>query len=178
LIDEKRLADYFTNFKATAFRLETLPVYRVPAEEEYFSRFLSGGDFPEDWKDNPWVRGIVQSGRSMQRVHVVTPPLSDYLKFQLSWGYPGNVVDGEDVRILDTSQVELPDLPDHDYWLFDESTVLRMNYADDGTFLGAEHLTDGSVAEYLAYRDRAVGVSVPYAEYWSGQRQSGPGRPK
>ncbi|GAA1986637.1 hypothetical protein GCM10009799_10180 [Nocardiopsis rhodophaea] len=167
MISETELAEYFMNFTSSAFRLETLDVYRVDDETEYFERFMAGGEFPEDWHDNPWVRSITESGRKLHRVHVLRTPLSDYLRFQLGWGYPGNVHDGEDIGIIDLSEREISGLPDHDFWLFDEVDVLRMYYADDGTFEGAEHLSPSRAPEYIAYRDFALSTATPYTEFWS-----------
>ncbi|MEY9213229.1 hypothetical protein NI17_001805 [Thermobifida halotolerans] len=166
MISEEELAEYFASFTSSAFRLETLDTYRVAEEAEYFDRFLSGGDFPEEWRHNPWVRSITSTGRRLRRVRVLTPPLSDYLRFQLSWGYPGNVRDGEEISILNLSDHPVPDLPDHDFWLFDEKTVLRMHYTGTGEFLGAERIDEDLTAEYLGYRDKALAAAVPYTDYW------------
>ncbi len=166
MISEEGLAEYFASFTSSAFRLETLDTYRVAEEAEYFDRFLSGGEFPEEWRHNPWVRGITGTGRKLHRVRVLAPPLSEYLRFQLSWGYPGNVRDGEEISVLDLSEHPAPDLPDHDFWLFDEKTVLRIHYTEAGEFLGAERIDESLTAEYVEYRDRALGAAVPYTDYW------------
>ena len=39
--------------------------------------------------------------RTMQRVHIVGEPVSDYARFELLRVYPANVEAGEDVRVLD-----------------------------------------------------------------------------
>jgi hypothetical protein len=170
VISEEGLAEYFSNFTSSAFRLETLDTYLVDSEADYFERFLAGGDLPDDWKENPWVRGITEGGRKLQRVHVLSSPLTEYLKFELGWGYPGNVKDGEDIRILDTADTDAPELPDHDFWLFDEKIVLRMHYTDNGEFLGAEELTGEHAVDYVLYRHKALRAAVPYTEYWSRYR--------
>ena len=41
----------------------------------------------------------------MQRVHVVTEPLSDYIRFELT-GYAPNVEAGEDVRVISVREGE------------------------------------------------------------------------
>ncbi|CAM4015546.1 DUF6879 family protein [Nocardiopsis rhodophaea] len=167
MISETELAEYFKNFTSSAFRLETLDTYRVDDEAEYFERFMAGGEFPEDWHDNPWVRSITKSGRKLSRVHVLRTPLSDYLRFQLGWGYPGNVHDGEDIRILNLSEVQVSGLPDHDFWLFDDAYVLRMYYSDDGTFEGAQQLSPDRTGEYIKYRDLALSAATSYTDFWS-----------
>ncbi|WP_369689886.1 DUF6879 family protein, partial [Nocardiopsis alborubida] len=105
--------EFFDAFSDYAFRLETLPVYGVTSEDEEFKRFLAGEPRPdEELTDSPWlhrVRRFTTSGRRVERVHVVTQPLSDYLRYEMEWGYDFNIVAGEDVRIIET---ETPsDLP-------------------------------------------------------------------
>ncbi|GAA3727954.1 hypothetical protein HDA32_000261 [Spinactinospora alkalitolerans] len=170
MISEKELAKFFSEFRESAFRLETLDHYSVPEESAYFESFLSGGDFPEEWEDNPWVRGMTDQGKILQRVHVLRSPLSDYLRFQLGWGYPGSIVDGEDIRIIDLSESDVQGLPGHDFWIFDDSTVLRMQYSEYGNFKGAVILPESRTSEYRGYRDTALSNAVPYTEYWSRHR--------
>ena len=55
-----------------------------------------------------------------------------------SWGYDYNVKAGEDIRILDVTDWPCPELPDHDFWLFDDSTVVKLLYRPDGTQIGRE----------------------------------------
>jgi Family of unknown function (DUF6879) len=51
-----------------------------------------------------------------------------------------NVAAGEDIRYLDRRQA--PDLPDHDYWLFDSSNLFIMRFDEADRFIGAEPLDD------------------------------------
>jgi hypothetical protein len=101
----------------------------------------------------------------MQRVHVVSEPLSDYLRFEIT-GYRLNVEAGEEVRILPRQATAGLDLPDHDFWLFDGQQVVCMHYDADGAFLGAEQIDDpGAAARYGAWRETAHGAAIPYDRY-------------
>lgn len=167
MLSESELANFFSKFRKSAFRLGTLDRYDVPDEADHFESFLAGERFPEEWKDNPWVRGMTSEGKSLQRVHVLRSPLSDYLRFQLGWGYPGSIVDGEDIRIIDLQEAEVQGLPDHDFWIFDDSIVLRMHYSGSGEFEGAVVLPEARAHEYCGYRDIALSHAVSYTAYWS-----------
>lgn len=160
-------AGYLGGFRRSAFRLELLPQYLVEPEREPFSAFLAGQPMPEghnaDW--HATIRAHVAAGRMMQRVHVVMPPLTDYLRFEFEWAYAGNSAAGEDTRILDLSRSTDPGLPDFDFWLFDESTVVAMLYESDGTQIGRELLQDADPAEFIRYRDLALAAAVPFADY-------------
>ncbi len=155
----------FETFERTAFRLETLAVYSVEEEREEFERFLAGGDMGPDWDDNPWVRSMTDKGKDVSRVHVLTSPLTDYLRYELA-AYPGNITAGETIGIIDKADQAVAGLPDHDFWLFDDQDVYRMHYTPEGAFIGADLLPAHCLAEYQDYRDRALAEAVPFADYW------------
>ncbi len=115
----------FDRFQATAFRLETLPRYAGDEGEE-FAIFLAGGLLPErSTRTVPWLRrgaDTTAAGAQWRRVHVVSRPLTDYLRFEMV-GYQANVGAGEDVRIADRdTHPELAALR-RDFWLFDADTL-------------------------------------------------------
>ena len=101
----------FTSFEHTAYRLETLQAYDVSYEVEPYQAFIAGHPRPHDPSKDQWVsmiRDAVEAGKVFQRVHVVTEPLTDYLRYELGWSYPPNVEAGEDIRILPRSPGEWP----------------------------------------------------------------------
>jgi hypothetical protein len=161
-------AGYLNGLERSAFRLELLPQYLVEPEREPFAAFRRGEPMPPghnaEW--HATIRAHAAAGRTMQRVHLVTPPLSDYLRFEFEWAYIGNTAAGEDTRILDLSRTPDPGLPDFDFWLFDETTVVAMLYEPDGTQIGRELLQDADPAQFVGYRDLALAAAVPFAEYW------------
>jgi hypothetical protein len=158
----------FGSFRQSAFRLEVLDRYSVPSEAEPFRRFLAGEPQDPAWREPymEFVRAALRDGKQMARVHAVREPLSDYLEFELTCGYPANVAAGEDVRILRRTSWPHLRLPDHDYWLFDDRIAAVMIYDEDGNFLGADVTSDPEmVARYRRARDLAVQHSVPLADY-------------
>jgi len=163
------MADLSTSLatcKHSAFRLETLPVYAVPQEAEWIANFLRDGSLPEVSPDNhPWLRLVAQArraGRQMRRVHIITPPLTDYLRFELSM-YRFSVAAGEDVRIADCAvSPELAQLT-HDFWLFDNQTVFLMDYDHEGHFLGGTEVTDPT--PYQRQCEQALACSLSLDDY-------------
>lgn len=67
--------------------------------------------------------------------------LTDYIRYEFEWGFVYNVEAGEDIRVLDLTDRPGPGLPDHDFWLFDDQSVVKMMYRPDGTQIARE-LTD------------------------------------
>src|SRR5450755_1978914 len=119
----EQLAQDFTSlFERRVFRLLTLDYYDAANEHEPYARYLAGEPVDPAWRE-PWkrlVRGTRESGRIMERVHVVSEPVSDYVRFSLLHGYPASVEAGEDVRVLGGTQAEEAGLVPWDFWLFDD----------------------------------------------------------
>ncbi|GAB3214100.1 DUF6879 family protein [Marinactinospora thermotolerans] len=172
-LEENKFQHLFEEFSYTAYRLETLQTYGVPYELEEFRRFRSGqsrGAFPgiSRWIDR--VRKGGGQGKVFHRVHVVSEPLSDYVRFECAWSYRHTVRAGEDVRILPVDATGWPDgLPRSDYWLFDSSVLVWMDYAADGAFRSAELVDDpAAVVQANLWRDRAIHLSIPFTQYEQG----------
>jgi hypothetical protein len=164
-----QLVENFTSlFHERAYRLETLDSYDAPNEREPYARFLAGLPMKPGWRQS-WkqlVGDVLGSGRSIARVHVVTEPLSDYMRFTLLYGYPANVEAGEDVRIIGRAQARVAGLPDTDYWLFDDNLALRLVYDDAGAVIRAEEERDpADLSQYQAWRATAMRLAMPLASY-------------
>lgn len=154
------------DFERSAFRLETLQVYNVPAETELVDLFKSGAPQPEAHRTRPWtdqVREIVTTGRTITRVHVVDLPLTPYLKFEIQWGYTSNTAAGEQI-FLRTNREGVDTF--EDFWLLDGSSVIQMRYGADGSWLGAE-LIDAPelVSPYCVAAQAALGGATPLEHF-------------
>ncbi|HEX3732989.1 MAG TPA: hypothetical protein VHU91_08735 [Mycobacteriales bacterium] len=164
-LEGRAWTDFFDSFQREAFRLETLPVYQVESERGELATFLATGKL--DMSGDEWVSRIRQfrsTGRWIGRVHVLRRPLTDYLRYEFA-AYRHNAAAGEDIRILDLTDRADPGLPSQDYWMFDESAVVRMDYAEDGTQIGRELLEGVDPAPYVAWRRLALENAVPFTEY-------------
>ena len=129
-------------FKYSAQRIETLPVYKVEGEWEEYERYISG--IPEfDFGKNSWIQKIeriVQNNGEMERIRIVPQQINSYLRFETETGYIPNSVAGEKILVMPQKQYEMmtPLELRGDFWIFDNSKVLKMNYAEDGEFIGSE----------------------------------------
>jgi hypothetical protein len=156
-------------FKREAWRLETLPWYRVPSEDGDIRDFLAGhridpANYSSSYTDG--LRKLRAEGKSKGRVHVVSRPLTDYLRFEFMY-YAVHAAAGDDIRILDVTDRENPLVGVQDFWMFDRSTVVLMNYQPDGTQISRE-LYEGDVTPFLEYQGIALAESVPFEEYVKG----------
>lgn len=158
----------FRDFQTEAWRLETLPEYRMPQEAEEFRRFLSGEKFAGPFEDY-WtglIRQHAETGGKIGRVHILSRPLSDYLRFEFQRYYAHSARAGEDIRILDVTGRENPLSGVQDFWMFEKETVVLMNYEPDGRQISRE-VYEGDPTPFIEYQQIAVSESVPFLEYVS-----------
>jgi hypothetical protein len=161
----------FEHFSYSVFRLETLQSYAGSVEDPDFAAFLAGKPRPSNPGKKKWTEIIAANhaaGRIQQRVHVVTEPLSDYMRYELTWSYEPNAEAGEDTRIIPVSDSHQwpPDLPRSDFWLFDSSTLFAMVYEPDGSWQGAEPISDPHrIVEACRWRDAALYHGMPWRGY-------------
>jgi hypothetical protein len=168
-------SSWFRRFQRSCFRLETLQRYGGSGEDDAIEAFLAGTTPPPHPGKQEWmalVRAAVREQRSMHRVHVVTEPLTDYVRFEVAWSYAHSVAAGEDVRIIPvpTGQQWPVDLtqPGGDFWLFDDAELFRMRYDADGTWIGIDHTTDPDAAlQACRWRDIALQRAQPWAAFIS-----------
>jgi hypothetical protein len=163
----------FEVFTASAFRLETLSSYAVPAEDEGLRAFRLGLPRPErSVRTSPWLRRIAETtaaGKSWRRVRVLGRPLSEYECYQLI-GYQESAAAGEVIRIADQSACPSLAALARDFWLFDAGTAgafaAVMNYDHAGAYLGAAVTTEPAVImACITARNLAQQHSVPLGAY-------------
>ncbi|MGW4891213.1 DUF6879 family protein [Kitasatospora sp. NPDC004240] len=156
----------FAEFQHEAFRLETLDDYSGSSNAESIRAFLAGEpqppDYNQEWVDE--VRANVASGKRMYRVHVLSRPLTSYLRFELGWGYTKNAGAGEEFFILDITGRPNPLEGVPDFWAFDERTVVTMTYGPSGSFVGAD--LQAHPTKWLELRDLALDHATPFAAWW------------
>jgi hypothetical protein len=165
-----RLAAAFRTFRYSVFRLETLQTYCDPVEAHTIAAFHRGEpQRPPDPAEDEWVamlRAHADAGRTQHRVHVVAEPISDYVAYELTWEYGPHTVAGEAIGIIPIADHWPDDVPRVDFTLFDSRQLFQLDYAPDGTWLGAELVTDrGSVVAACFARDAALHQAMPWAAY-------------
>ena len=165
-----QLVAAFHTFHYSVFRLETLQVYAGSGEDEGIAAFHRGDPQPPpDPAEDEWaalLRANRDAGRTQQRVHVVTEPVTDYLAYELTWEYGPHTTAGEDIRIITVTDRWPDDVPRSDFTLFDSRLLFRLDYAPDGTWLGAQPVTDdASVVAACFARDAALHQAMPWAGY-------------
>lgn len=117
---------------------------------------MSAGSTEDGWNS--------PAGITWHRVKIVRRPFTDYTRFLFAWAIPGNVEAGEDYRIIDITDRTV-DIPEQDFWIFDESTVALLNFHSDGTLRDRELVDVSELDKYLHLRDITLSESVPFVDY-------------
>lgn len=143
LLPPLALREVFDRPHRRVFRLETLQCYAAADEAAMIEAFRTGRSRPADPGKDEWtavVRAGRRAGTSFERVHVCREPLTDYLEYELTWSYEPSVAAGEDVRIVALSATASwpAELPELDFWLFDDDELLVMHFDADGSWRGVE----------------------------------------
>ncbi|GAB3698565.1 hypothetical protein GCM10028793_23330 [Nocardiopsis oceani] len=158
----------FNDFRHQVFRLETLDFYDSASERSPLERFRAGLPQDPSWLD-PWaarVRSIRHRGASIDRVHVVSEPLTEYVTFEMTCAYPLNAEIGEEIAVLPRSTAHELGVPDVDYWLFDDERTGTMVYDAAGSLSHVEVSTNRQVVrEHAHWREVCRSHAVSLRQY-------------
>lgn len=159
--------ELFRSFRRSAVRLETRQTYRTEVEAKPLRQFLAGEPVDLDWF-RPWVddvRSAVQAGRQFRRVRLFQDPLTDYLRFEL-WMCQFNIEAGEQMTYLPVAEADRLNLPNYDYWLFDNERLALMYFTNDGVPQGAQIVTDSAIVDcHQRWLNQAAEHAIPYREF-------------
>lgn len=160
----------FDSFTRSAYRLETLPVYAIPAEDPAYLAWLTGAARPErSVRTSPWMRRIAvttATGKRWARTRVLDAPLTDYQRFQIP-AYVESQAVGEQIRVV---RRDVVGHDAQDFWLFDDETdspwAVLMEYGEDGAFTGYQ-VVRGALDVQRLRRTRRLfdSLSIPLAEF-------------
>lgn len=165
-LDMEQFGECFASFREKAFRLELLPEYKVKEEATELRQFASDERIPSDidtsWSD--YIRECTKDGRLFQRVRLEPNPITTYYRYEVLWAYNQNVKAGEDIRVILLDDLrkcseQLPFLID--YWLFDDSRLVVMNYDLSGRFLGGVDIASELTAAFAKATAMLVEISTP-----------------
>ncbi len=91
--------------KKSIFRLEVLPEYAVPEDLVLFEKWKQG-KLELDKASKKWLKQLKttkEKGVALQRVRIVSLPLSDYLLYEMEF-WKHSFKKGEEILFLEESQ--------------------------------------------------------------------------
>lgn len=142
------------------------------SDGDELDRYLRGEPDPDRAAKAGWldrIRTDTAAGRAWRRLRVVTPPLTDYVRYSCEWGYTDNTRAGEQVRVLDLS--EAPVGADvlvgiGDFYLLDDTHVADMRYDSSGAFVRAGLVRAPLTDVYRVAGHAAWTLAEPFDAWW------------
>lgn len=182
MMNEDQLGEFIDqHFTRDLFRLETRERYNVKSDGEDLRRYLRGESNPAAPGKAEWLEHVREeacAGLVSRRVNVLRAPLSDYQRYECEWGYTYLVEAGEQIRVLDlTHRTEHGHIRAiGDFFLIDNTHVLRMIYDDDDRFVGAETVVAADTKPYRQIADAAWTLAEPFTAWWASHPEHHRGR--
>ncbi|MGW5454386.1 DUF6879 family protein [Nocardia sp. NPDC003979] len=168
------LASLFEQARYRAFQFEVEDDHVVSDEHEPMRRYQAGlvpldpDDYPVLWKEwEDLSDATTARGVAMQRVRVVTEPLTDYIRF-LHAVTDRNQAHGEDIRWLPRHWCPPEDYTTDEWCLIDDDTLAWTLFdAEDFVGYGLTH-DPVEVARAIAIRDALWAKAVTHTDYVPG----------
>ncbi|MGW4090015.1 DUF6879 family protein [Nocardia sp. NPDC004750] len=155
-----------------AVHLEVADEHAVSDEDEPMRRFLAGlppvdpDNYPPSWRQ--WenlVADTTARGVAIQRIRVVTEPLTDYIRF-LHAISDRNEHYGEDIRWIPRHTVDPSEYTADEWWLLDDDALAWTLFDAAGDFVGFAVTRDPvEVARAVGVRDRLWAKAIRHSDY-------------
>ncbi len=156
------LMDYLSAAQHSIFRFEYLQDFSA-TDKDAFTQWQNhelditqaGKGWWEDL-DTLHKRGVVT-----QRVRRVVRPMNDYTKFEIEI-HKESAKRGDKIRIIGDDLFQTLDITLQDFWLVDNKIAIKMNYGDQGRYLGFS--IDEDIEKYAKAKDLLWRHSFPIEE--------------
>jgi hypothetical protein len=158
------LMKYLQKSQQSLFRFEALQNYAVDEEEKSFSEFLKTGKVEisdnQEWYE--FISAKVASGVKMQRVRLVTLPLTTYTRYELPYLEAASD-HGDQIYIIMDQDFRKLTIPVQDFWLIDDLHALLMNYDDQGKYQNFQLFEN--VGPYKVIKNKLLKQAVKLADF-------------
>lgn len=169
MVDTRTFSGEFATFVRSARRVELLPAYFAPDEQESFKQYLRGepvdSEFNSAWHDI--LKKARTRGARVERLRAIPDSPTPYLCFEILHGYKHNATHGEQVSFV-SHEALIRDAGIGaliDYWVFDDQRLYIMIYDFRGQFIGVLRASDSAGVAYADFYNRIAsnGHSLEWA---------------
>jgi hypothetical protein len=129
------LEKYLRNAKKSLFRYEALQDYSAEDGTKLVRDFLKTGDIGPKASESEWwnwIKKLNDSGITTKRVRMVTEPMTDYTKWELSALKEASEYSGDEIRVIGKEDLSLVV---QDFWLIDDTFPFLMYYGNKGKYI-------------------------------------------
>ena len=166
------IENLFGRIRKEAFRLELLDCYHIEGEWEQFQQFKNSVKTVADEETENFCEIISQydsEGKKIVRVHVIPKKLTDYLRFEIETGYIPQLRAGARIYLIHRetySHLLQQDYNPNDFWLFDNSIIIELEYDKEGHFLKERAIKDEkTIKEYITLKEKLIDNAIPLEDW-------------
>ena len=159
----------------SVFRLEAIPVYKVPEDLILFEKWKQGR-LELDARSKEWLKNLKktsQRGVKIQRVRVVPLPLSDYIRYEIDF-WKNSVKCGEEILSLKSKDygkiIKNLDFTPKDFWMFDDKALIIFLYDSRGDFVREESIPNkATIKRYAELKRKLLERAVQMDKFLKGR---------
>lgn len=153
--------------KKNIFRLEALPEYAVPEDLVLFERWKQG-KLELDKASKKWLEQLKntrEKGVILQRVRIVSLPLSDYIFYEIDF-WKHSLKKGEKISFLTEREYKILIRNLHfkprDFLMSDDKVLILFHYNKKGNFVKEELIKEKKkIQQYLTLKEELMRKAIP-----------------
>ncbi len=131
----QRFNEFFNSAKKEMFKTEVLQDYSAIDNGPSLRAWLEGDKekskelFRDDKGSQTWIKNCLKSPARITRVHIINKPLTSYLGWEIEVCYKELLkTESEKIYLVSKEKVQHIDIPDGDFWIFDNKKVVKFEY--------------------------------------------------
>lgn len=165
--------DLFYGLKKEFFHLELLDSYEIDPEDEShesFVQFKKGNVVIPEWLNADFKDSETLREKDIReiRLHIVSLPLSDYLRWEIATSYRPFIEHGVDVFLISRNEFDQYALTIvDDFVVIDDESVVVIKYDEQGRWLGYEGpaTEDTVVNSMVSLKNYLLSKALPLEEF-------------
>ena len=153
--------------KTEAFKVEVLQDYYALDKGPSLDAWLAGDhqqaiSIMEQDGPNQWCLDYGKKTINKVRIHIVEEPYTPYIEWELEI-YRRVLIPStkEQISLVPKSTVQSLELPDGDFWIFDDKRVVRYHYKDTKTYQGDVYDEGDDISQFLTLKTELLKLVQP-----------------
>jgi hypothetical protein len=162
--------NFWNETREEVFKVEVLQDYSGEDEGLSLAAWLSGNKklslqlLGEEFKDNEWAKQFAVKSIKKIRIHIVDQPYTPYLEWEFELYKRFNIPKwGEQVFVVNKGDISNLDIPDGDFWIFDNKKVIRYHYKVSKVYSADIFDEKDDIDYFLFLKEKLIKVAKPFS---------------
>ena len=159
--------EFLAKTQTEAFKCEVLQDYSVIDKSPSLDAWLAGDkaksiEITKTTPPNPWQTNYGAKAFRKIRLHMVEEPRTPYIEWEVEL-YRRLMIPimHEDVRLVPKSKVADLNIPDGDFWIFDDTYVVKYYYNEAGVYAGDVYDETDDISALLTVKEQLLKLAEP-----------------